>query len=126
MSTRCWKTVEIAVNPRDIPKTAFVTKSDTCIGISDADCGAVGTGFDPEGDMDVCKCIVPLRHGGTLNSRRAAGLLVWLVEGEERWESSDHPQSVLPLNWGGTEPNRTVTYMVLKATANDRHHLALC
>ncbi|GFU68525.1 hypothetical protein TNCV_1989751 [Trichonephila clavipes] len=22
--------------------------------------------------MDVCKCIVPLRHGGTLNSRRAA------------------------------------------------------
>ncbi|GFX36052.1 hypothetical protein TNCV_4215741 [Trichonephila clavipes] len=26
--------------------------------------------------MDVCKCIVPLRHGGTLNSCRAASLLV--------------------------------------------------
>ncbi|GFU28033.1 hypothetical protein TNCV_3153571 [Trichonephila clavipes] len=26
--------------------------------------------------MDVCKCIVPLRHGGTLNSRRAASPLV--------------------------------------------------
>ncbi|GFV49656.1 hypothetical protein TNCV_1959641 [Trichonephila clavipes] len=26
--------------------------------------------------MDVCKCIVPLRHGGTLNSRRDARLLV--------------------------------------------------
>ncbi|GFY33896.1 hypothetical protein TNCV_4596041 [Trichonephila clavipes] len=35
------------------------------------------------------------------------------------------PQSVLPLNWGGTEPNCTVTCMVLKATDNDRRHLAL-
>ncbi|GFX25645.1 uncharacterized protein TNCV_2082801 [Trichonephila clavipes] len=32
----------------------------------------------------------------------------------------DHPQSVLPLNWGGTETNRTVTCMVLKVTDNDR------
>ncbi|GFU07733.1 uncharacterized protein TNCV_4164281 [Trichonephila clavipes] len=31
-----------------------------------------------------------------------------------------------PQNWGGNEPNRTVTCMVLKATANDRRHLALC
>ncbi|GFX33944.1 uncharacterized protein TNCV_911481 [Trichonephila clavipes] len=76
--------------------------------------------------MDVCKCIVPLRHGGTLNSRRAASHLVWLVEGEERWQASDHPQSVLPLNWGGTEPNRSVICMVLKATDNYRRHLALC
>ncbi|GFU77225.1 hypothetical protein TNCV_4126021 [Trichonephila clavipes] len=34
--------------------------------------------------MDVCKCIVPWRHGGTLNSRRAASPLVWLVERVER------------------------------------------
>ncbi|GFT92521.1 hypothetical protein TNCV_1480371 [Trichonephila clavipes] len=33
--------------------------------------------------MDVCKCIVPLRHEGTPNSRRAASPLVWLVEEEE-------------------------------------------
>ncbi|GFT86024.1 hypothetical protein TNCV_3256571 [Trichonephila clavipes] len=33
--------------------------------------------------MDVCKCIVPLRHGGTLNSRSAASPLVWLEEGIE-------------------------------------------
>ncbi|GFX13867.1 hypothetical protein TNCV_3421781 [Trichonephila clavipes] len=45
---------------------------------------------------------LPLRHGGTLNSRRAASRLVW------------------PLNWGGIEQNRTVTCMVLKAKANDR------
>ncbi|GFU21534.1 uncharacterized protein TNCV_3827391 [Trichonephila clavipes] len=76
--------------------------------------------------MDVCKCIVPAQHGGTLNSRRAASPLVRLVEGEERWEASDHPQSVLPLNWGGIEPNHTVTCMVIKATANNRRHLALC
>ncbi|GFV13466.1 uncharacterized protein TNCV_129641 [Trichonephila clavipes] len=75
--------------------------------------------------MDACKCIVPSRHGGTLNSRRAASPFERLVEGEERWEASDHPQGVRPLNWGGTEPNRTVTCLVLKATANDRRHLAL-
>ncbi|GFV14099.1 uncharacterized protein TNCV_525751 [Trichonephila clavipes] len=70
--------------------------------------------------MHVCKCIVPSRHGGTLNSRRVASFLVRLVKGEERWEVSDHPQGVLPQNWGGTEKNRTVTCMVLKAKANDR------
>ncbi|GFT55744.1 uncharacterized protein TNCV_4736501 [Trichonephila clavipes] len=63
--------------------------------------------------MDVCKCIVPLRHEDTLSSRRAACPLVWLVEGEER-------RGFLPLNWGGIEQNRTVTCMVLKAKANDR------
>ncbi|GFX50049.1 transposable element Tcb2 transposase [Trichonephila clavipes] len=31
---------------------------------------------------------------------------------------------VLPLNWGDTELNRSVTCMVLKATDNDRRHLA--
>ncbi|GFV52303.1 uncharacterized protein TNCV_2673241 [Trichonephila clavipes] len=68
--------------------------------------------------MDVCKCIVPLRHGGTLNSHRAASPLVWLVE--ERWEAPDHPQGFLSLNWGGIEQKRTVNCMVLKANANDR------
>ncbi|GFV12186.1 uncharacterized protein TNCV_1536831 [Trichonephila clavipes] len=68
-----------------------------------------GLGSNPGEDMDVCKCIVPVRHEGTLNSRRAANPLVRLVEGEERLEASDHPQRVLPLNWGGIEPNRTVT-----------------
>ncbi|GFV46531.1 uncharacterized protein TNCV_3234181 [Trichonephila clavipes] len=62
-----------------------------------------GLGSNPGEDMDVCKCIVPLWHGGTLNSRRAASPLVWLVEGEERWEAPDHPHGFLPLNWGGTE-----------------------
>ncbi|GFY28403.1 uncharacterized protein TNCV_1970581 [Trichonephila clavipes] len=86
---------------------------------------AKGLGLNPGEDIDVCKCIVPSWHGSTLNSRRAPSLLVRLVEEEERWEASDHPKSVLPLNWGGTKPNRTVSCMVLKATANDRRHLAL-
>ncbi|GFU68015.1 uncharacterized protein TNCV_2823581 [Trichonephila clavipes] len=73
--------------------------------------------------MDVCKC---LRHSGTLNSRRAASPLVWLVESKERWETSDHHQTVFSLNCGGIELNLTITCMVVKATANDRHHLALC
>ncbi|GFU48008.1 hypothetical protein TNCV_4967911 [Trichonephila clavipes] len=33
--------------------------------------------------MDVCKFIVSLRHGGSLNSRRAASPLGKLVEGQE-------------------------------------------
>ncbi|GFS80639.1 uncharacterized protein TNCV_3870551 [Trichonephila clavipes] len=60
--------------------------------------------------MDVCKCIVPSWHGGTLNSRRAANPLLRLMEGEERREAPDHSRVVRgPLNWGGTELNRSVT-----------------
>ncbi|GFV57353.1 uncharacterized protein TNCV_3285811 [Trichonephila clavipes] len=77
--------------------------------------------MNPEEGMDVCKCIAPLRHGSTLNSRRAASPLVWLLEGEERWEAPDHLQGFLPLNWGGTEQKRTITCMVSKA--NDRRKI---
>ncbi|GFW93384.1 hypothetical protein TNCV_2605021 [Trichonephila clavipes] len=38
----------------------------------------------------------------------------------------NQPQGVLTQNLGETELNRSVTCMVLKATANDRRHLALC
>ncbi|GFT19359.1 hypothetical protein TNCV_2532971 [Trichonephila clavipes] len=80
---------------------------------------ASGLGSNPGEGMNVCKCIV-------LNSRRKASPLVWLVEEEEMWETSDNSQSgVLPLNWGGTKPNRTVTCMMLKATANG-YGLAQC
>ncbi|GFX27103.1 transposable element Tcb1 transposase [Trichonephila clavipes] len=34
--------------------------------------------------MGICKCIAPLLHGVTLNSRQAASPLVRLVEWEER------------------------------------------
>ncbi|GFW33632.1 cullin-4A [Trichonephila clavipes] len=87
---------------------------------------SLGLGSNPGEHMDVCKCIVPSRHGGTLNSSRAESSLVRLMEGEERWKATDHPQGILPLNWSKTELNRSVTSMVLKATANDRRHLALC
>ncbi|GFX16857.1 hypothetical protein TNCV_2518351 [Trichonephila clavipes] len=52
--------------------------------------------------------------------RRAVSPLVRLVEGEERLEAPNHPKGVLPQSWGGTDPKRTVTCMMLKATANDR------
>ncbi|GFV73094.1 formin-1 [Trichonephila clavipes] len=65
---------------------------------------------------------VPLLHGGTLNSRQAISPLVRLVEGEEMWEAPGHPQGFLPVNWSGTEQNRTVTCMVLKAKANNRRN----
>ncbi|GFW04968.1 uncharacterized protein TNCV_4882031 [Trichonephila clavipes] len=60
-----------------------------------------GLGLNPEEDMDVCsKCIEHLRHGGTLNSRRVASPLVWLVEGIERWDAP-YPPCFLLQNWGG-------------------------
>ncbi|GFV07824.1 uncharacterized protein TNCV_305721 [Trichonephila clavipes] len=80
---------------------------------------ALGLGSNPGEDMDVCKRKVPSRHGGTLDSRRAASPLVRWVEGEERWETPDPPWCVLPQNWGETEQNHSVTCIVLKAMAND-------
>ncbi|GFW26643.1 uncharacterized protein TNCV_2850331 [Trichonephila clavipes] len=53
-------------------------------------------GSNPGEDMDVCLCVVPSRHGGTLNSHRAASPLVRLMEEEERWEAPDHFQCILP------------------------------
>ncbi|GFT54570.1 uncharacterized protein TNCV_344551 [Trichonephila clavipes] len=88
-----------------------------------ADCCAVGTRFESRRRYG---CLYMYSACVAWGYSRAASPLVRLVVGEERWEASDHPQSVLPLNWGGIEPNRIVTCMVLKATANDRHHLALC
>ncbi|GFX24557.1 uncharacterized protein TNCV_3343371 [Trichonephila clavipes] len=72
--------------------------------------------------MDVFKCIMLSRQGGTLNSHRAASLLVRLVDEEDRWEVPDHPQGVLPQNWGEAELNRPVTCMVLKAIMDDMFH----
>ncbi|GFS52656.1 hypothetical protein TNCV_45391 [Trichonephila clavipes] len=49
------------------------------------------------------------------------------VVGREREVGGLGPsRCILPLNFDGTEPNRTVTCMVLKATSNDKRHLALC
>ncbi|GFX59846.1 integrase catalytic domain-containing protein [Trichonephila clavipes] len=50
--------------------------------------------------MDVCKCIVPSRHGGTLNCRRAASPLERLEEGKERFRSNMSKQRMgdLPMD----------------------------
>ncbi|GFX40040.1 hypothetical protein TNCV_2273231 [Trichonephila clavipes] len=44
--------------------------------VSDANWGAEGLGSNPGEGMDVFKCIMPSRHGGTLNIRRSASPLV--------------------------------------------------
>ncbi|GFU59225.1 transposable element Tcb1 transposase [Trichonephila clavipes] len=49
------------------------------------DCMPRRVGFESQRrDVGVCKCIVPCRHGGILNSRRAASPLERLIEREER------------------------------------------
>ncbi|GFX69571.1 hypothetical protein TNCV_1769401 [Trichonephila clavipes] len=58
-------------------------------------------------------------YGGTLNSRRAASPVVWLVEGGREVGGPCPPPGFSPSKLGGTEQNRTVTSM-LKAKANDR------
>ncbi|GFX32647.1 uncharacterized protein TNCV_887871 [Trichonephila clavipes] len=68
-------------------------------------CGVEDPGSNPEEGRDVCKCIVPSQHGGTLNNRRATSPLVRLVEGDRRWVAPGHPQGALPQNCGGTEQN---------------------
>ncbi|GFV12783.1 uncharacterized protein TNCV_1367531 [Trichonephila clavipes] len=99
-----------------LEKSIYLLRGDTTIHIQSwrvSEEGYVvllGLGSNLGEDMGVCKCIVPARHGCTLNNRRAASPLVRLVEGEERWEASDHPQSVLSLNWGW---NRAKPYLHL-------------
>ncbi|GFX20443.1 hypothetical protein TNCV_3488011 [Trichonephila clavipes] len=50
--------------------------------------------------MDVCKCIVPSQHGGTLNSHRVESPLVRLVTGNDRWEAPDPPPGCPPTKLG--------------------------
>ncbi|GFX48769.1 uncharacterized protein TNCV_3479531 [Trichonephila clavipes] len=77
----------------------------------------LGLGLNPAGGNDVCKCIMPPRHDGTLNSRRDASPLVRLVEGEERSGSPRlHIQCVLPQNWNRIEQNRTASCSKLRLT----------
>ncbi|GFU63070.1 hypothetical protein TNCV_4123111 [Trichonephila clavipes] len=54
----------------------------------------LGLGTNPEESMHVCKCILPSRHDVTVRSRWAPSPFIRLMEGEERWEVSDHYQSV--------------------------------
>ncbi|GFW81081.1 uncharacterized protein TNCV_4804491 [Trichonephila clavipes] len=80
----------------------------------------LGMGSNLVEGMDVCKYIVPARHGGTLNIRQAKGPFARLVDRKEKWWAPDHIQGVLSQHWDESEPNRTVTCTVLKATDNNR------
>ncbi|GFV91754.1 hypothetical protein TNCV_4763191 [Trichonephila clavipes] len=51
--------------------------------VRNADFCAIGLGSNPREVIDVCKCIMPLRHESSLNSCRATSTLVRLVEEEE-------------------------------------------
>ncbi|GFV09471.1 hypothetical protein TNCV_3158691 [Trichonephila clavipes] len=68
--------------------------------------------------MDVCKCIAPLRHGGTLNSLRVTSPLVRFVEGEEEWEVPDHPTRMFSSKSNGFE--RDSNKYLLKANELQR------
>ncbi|GFS90781.1 hypothetical protein TNCV_1003711 [Trichonephila clavipes] len=65
----------------------------------------LGLGSNPGEDMDVCKCIVPSRHGGTLNSRRAISLLVRLVEEKESGIRTQAQDSTRVIVVSGAERN---------------------
>ncbi|GFW32016.1 hypothetical protein TNCV_2600431 [Trichonephila clavipes] len=63
-----------------------------------------GLGSNAGEGMNVCECIMPSLHGGTLIAApRVINPLVRLVEREERWEAPGHLQRVLPQNWSGDQ-----------------------
>ncbi|GFU70111.1 hypothetical protein TNCV_3807421 [Trichonephila clavipes] len=73
--------------------------------------------------MDVCKCVVPSRYGGALKSRRGRK-----SSGEVggRGREVEGPLNTSSVFSPKTEQNRTITFIVLKAKANDRRkNLAL-
>ncbi|GFU86479.1 hypothetical protein TNCV_1418311 [Trichonephila clavipes] len=74
-------------------------------------------------DLDVCKCIVPLRHGGTLNSRRAASPLVWLVE-EEKSRLDYNIILIIYVVRAATAKARLFWTILLSARMSDDTHLA--
>ncbi|GFY26385.1 hypothetical protein TNCV_25821 [Trichonephila clavipes] len=81
---------------------------------------AVPLGLDsnPGEDMDVCKCLVPSRHEGTSNSRRAASPLVRLVEEEERYGQPcdvDHGQLLSRRGYGQELGAGVSRFRVLKS-----------
>ncbi|GFT19134.1 hypothetical protein TNCV_302701 [Trichonephila clavipes] len=53
--------------------------------------------------MGVCKCLVHLQYGSTLNSFQAASTFVRLGEKEDKWEVPDHPQGSLKI---GKKPSQ--------------------
>ncbi|GFT47457.1 hypothetical protein TNCV_3749961 [Trichonephila clavipes] len=69
--------------------------------VSNDVCCAVELGFESQRRHEYLQMLVPLRHGDTLNSRRAASPLVRLRKGEERCVALDHPQGFLPQKWSG-------------------------
>ncbi|GFV49841.1 uncharacterized protein TNCV_1391231 [Trichonephila clavipes] len=69
---------------------------------------------------------VPSRHGGPLNSRRAASPLVKLVAGGERREARDPFPGCSPQSWSGTELNRTLTLWCSRSQPTSDVHLAPC
>ncbi|GFX27635.1 hypothetical protein TNCV_107331 [Trichonephila clavipes] len=70
--------------------------------------------------MDVCICIVPSWHGGTLNSVELPVLSRGWWQGMRGGRLLALSQGVLPQNSGLTVLNHTVICMVLKASSNDR------
>ncbi|GFV42216.1 hypothetical protein TNCV_3164471 [Trichonephila clavipes] len=80
---------------QDIVKTFLFANEichPSCIMVSDADCYAVGPGFEFRGTNGFLKCTVPVSHEVTLNSRRSASPLVKLLKGEDRGKAPDHPR----------------------------------
>ncbi|GFV91697.1 hypothetical protein TNCV_4762621 [Trichonephila clavipes] len=80
-------------------------------------------GSNPVGSMGVCKCIVPLQHWDTLNSHRAASLLVMLLEEEGRGENLITPLGCSPSKVGW---NRAKMYIRLNGAQTTGVYLALC
>ncbi|GFW48585.1 hypothetical protein TNCV_4241661 [Trichonephila clavipes] len=104
--------------PTKMPTALDVRRSDVTA------CGKkcqsqVGLGSNPGEGIDICKCIVTLRHGDTLkqpSSRKSSRE----VGGREREVGALTPsQGVLPQNWVEIEPNHNVMAISLLRASNN-------
>ncbi|GFW11508.1 hypothetical protein TNCV_3810271 [Trichonephila clavipes] len=80
--------------------------------------GVEGVGSNIGEDMDVCKCIVPSRQEGTLNSRRAAGPLDLGEKGRDVGDLSPLSPECSPSKLGW---NRAKPYCHLHGAQSERH-----
>ncbi|GFS48401.1 hypothetical protein TNCV_2297401 [Trichonephila clavipes] len=80
------------------PLNVFLDESNIIRWLATLTAVLYGLGSNPREDMDVCKRISSFAAWGTLNSRRAASPLLWLVEGEESNTRTigDRPRSFEP------------------------------
>ncbi|GFU16508.1 hypothetical protein TNCV_836721 [Trichonephila clavipes] len=101
----------------DEKQSAFSSKRDKGTWLATLAAVPLGLGSNSGEGMGVCKCIMPLWHGSTLNSSRATNPL--LRKGKRSGRVLT-PPGYSPSKLGWNLAKIVLSPLVLKSTANDR------